>query len=122
MPAIAMCTSLVIWYIVGGHPAGVIVFIFLFIFIEFYFVMKFPRFTVVAIISIVTQGKLKTRCLNYIWLTFPSLDHWIRAGSEEAWQNSKYFLDPASDDFSHSRWPRAMDNHTIPPTYLRLTD
>lgn len=56
-----MCTSLVIWYIVDGHPAGVIVFVFLFIFVEFYFVMKYPRFTVVAIISIITQGKLNRR-------------------------------------------------------------
>lgn len=53
-----MCTSLVIWYIVDGHPAGVIVFVFVFIFVEFYFLMKYPRFTVVAVISIVTQGKL----------------------------------------------------------------
>lgn len=55
--AIAMCTSLVIWYIVDGHPAGVIVFLFVFIFIEFYFLIRYPRITVVAIISIVTQGK-----------------------------------------------------------------
>ena len=52
-----MCTSLVIWYIVDGHPAGVIVFMFIFIFFEFYFLMRFPRFTVVAILSVVTQGK-----------------------------------------------------------------
>ena len=56
-PAIAMCTSLIIWYIVDGHPAGVIVFVFVFVSVEFYFLMKYPRFTVVAIISIVTQGK-----------------------------------------------------------------
>lgn len=53
-----MCTSLVIWYIVDGHPAGVIVFIFVFVFVEFYFLMKYPRFTVVAIISVVTQGEI----------------------------------------------------------------
>ena len=52
-----MCTSLVIWYIVDSHPAGVIVFMFIFIFFEFYFLMRYPRFTVVAILSIVTQGK-----------------------------------------------------------------
>lgn len=52
-----MCTSLIIWYIVDGHPAGVIVFVFVFVSVEFYFLMKYPRFTVVAIISIVTQGK-----------------------------------------------------------------
>lgn len=64
-----MCTSLVIWYIVDGHPAGVIVFVFVFIFVEFYFLMKYPRFTVVAIISIVTQGKLDSGCLVYTCLT-----------------------------------------------------
>ena len=52
-----MCTSLVIWYIVDGHPAGVLVFVFVFVFVEFYFLMKYPRFVVVALISIVTQGK-----------------------------------------------------------------
>lgn len=64
-----MCTSLVIWYIVDGHPAGVIVFVFIFIFVEFYFLMKYPRFTVVAIISIVTQGKLKLSTLVCARLT-----------------------------------------------------
>lgn len=59
MSAIAMCTSLVIWYVVDGHPAGVLVFLFVFVFVEFYFLMKYPRFTVVAIISVVTQGKLR---------------------------------------------------------------
>lgn len=53
--ALAMCTSFVIWYIVDGHPAGVIVFLFVFIFVEFYFLLRYPRFTVVAIISVVTQ-------------------------------------------------------------------
>ena len=52
-----MCTSLVIWYIVYGHTAGLIVFVFVFVFVEFYFLMKYPRFIVVALISIVTQGK-----------------------------------------------------------------
>lgn len=52
-----MCTSLVIWYIVDGHTAGVIVFIFIFVFIEFYFIMAYPRFIVVALLSIVTQGR-----------------------------------------------------------------
>lgn len=51
-----MCTSLVIWYIVDGHPAGVLVFVFVFVFVELYFLMRYPRFVVVTIISIVTQG------------------------------------------------------------------
>ena len=84
-----MCTSLVIWYIVDGHPAGVIVFVFLFIFVEFYFLMKYPRFTVVAVISIVTQGKLDWRYRIYTWLTSSSFDHWIRIGGEENRNNCK---------------------------------
>ena len=52
-----MCTSLVIWYIVDGHPAGVLVFTFVFVFVEFYFLMRWPRFVVVALICVVTQGK-----------------------------------------------------------------
>lgn len=52
-----MCTSLVIWYMVDGHPAGVLVFVFVFVFVEFYFIMKYPRFVVVALISVVTQGE-----------------------------------------------------------------
>ena len=64
-----MCTSLVIWYIVDGHPAGVIVFVFVFVSVEFYFLMKYPRFTVVAIISIVTQGKPDLRFSMYTRLT-----------------------------------------------------
>lgn len=55
--AIAMCTSLIIWYIVVGHTVGVIVFLFLFTFVEFYFILKQPRLIVIALLSIVTQGK-----------------------------------------------------------------
>lgn len=53
-----MCTSLVIWYIVDGHTAGVIVFVFIFTFFEFYLILAYPRFIVVALLSIVTQGKI----------------------------------------------------------------
>lgn len=53
---VAMCTSLIIWYIVNGHTAGVIVFFFVFTFVEFYALLKFPKIMVVAILSIVTQG------------------------------------------------------------------
>lgn len=53
--AIAMCTSFLIWYIVDGKTAGVIVLIFVFTFCEFYFVLKYPRFIVIALISMVTQ-------------------------------------------------------------------
>ena len=53
---IAMCTSLVIWYIVDGHAAGVLVFFFVFTFIEFFIFIKYPKIMVIAILSIVTQG------------------------------------------------------------------
>lgn len=52
---IAMCTSLVIWYIVDGHTPGVIVFLLLFSFIEFYFMLRYPKFLIVAILVLVTQ-------------------------------------------------------------------
>ena len=87
-----MCTSLVIWYIVDGHPAGVIVFIFLSIFIDFYFVLRYPRFVVIAIISIVTQGEPDPRFRLENDLTFQSLDHWVRIGSEEDWRSCRCFL------------------------------
>ena len=61
-----MCTSLVIWYIVDGHPAGVLVFVFVFVFVEFYFLVKYPRFVVVALISIVTQGEFDSPSLLVI--------------------------------------------------------
>ncbi|KAL8959656.1 MAG: hypothetical protein Q9183_005598, partial [Haloplaca sp. 2 TL-2023] len=53
--AIAMCTSYLIWYIVNGETTGVIVLLFVFTFCEFYFVLKYPRFIVVALISMITQ-------------------------------------------------------------------
>ena len=65
-----MCTSLIIWYIVDGHPAGVLVFVFVFIFVEFYFLMKYSRFVVVAMISIVTQGKFGSLFQIHKRLTF----------------------------------------------------
>lgn len=52
-----MCTSFIIWYIVDGKTAGVIVFLFVFIFVEFYFVLAYPRFVIIALLSVVTQGK-----------------------------------------------------------------
>ncbi|KAK0646981.1 hypothetical protein B0T16DRAFT_429608 [Cercophora newfieldiana] len=50
-----MATSLVIWYIVAEHRAGVIVFLWLFIFVEFYFFLKYFRFIPAVIIVIITQ-------------------------------------------------------------------
>lgn len=51
---VAMCASYVIWYIVDGKTAGVIVFLFLWIASCFYIVLKMPRFVVIGIISAVT--------------------------------------------------------------------
>lgn len=95
-----MCTSLVIWYIVDGHPAGVIVFVFVFVFFEFYFLMKYPRFTVVAVISVVTQGEFAPPNPTAHSSHSPSLDRWIRIGSEEAWQESECFPSPELDGAS----------------------
>ena len=53
--AIAMCTSFLIWYIVDGKTGGIIPLFFVFMFFEFYFVLKFPRFIVIALLSMVTQ-------------------------------------------------------------------
>ena len=52
---IAMCTSLVIWYIVDGQTAGVITMLWLFMFFELYFLIKYPRFAIIAMLSMVTQ-------------------------------------------------------------------
>ncbi|KAH7109407.1 hypothetical protein B0J13DRAFT_579029 [Dactylonectria estremocensis] len=51
---LAMIFSLVIWYIVDQKTAGVIVFLWLFIFIEYYF-FKYPRFIPAVMITITTQ-------------------------------------------------------------------
>jgi len=50
-----MCTSYLIWYIVDGRTPGVVVLLFVFTFLECYFILKFPRFIVIALISMVTQ-------------------------------------------------------------------
>jgi uncharacterized membrane protein YccC len=52
---IASILSFVIWYIVDGKTGGVIVTLFLFTFIEFYFVIKYPKYIVVFVIAMVTQ-------------------------------------------------------------------
>lgn len=52
--AIAMVASYVIWYIVDGHTAGVIVFLWLWIFLAYYVVLKMPKLVIAGIISIVT--------------------------------------------------------------------
>ncbi|KAK2013273.1 hypothetical protein LZ32DRAFT_604565 [Colletotrichum eremochloae] len=52
---VAVIFSYIIWYIVVGHTAGVLVFLWLFIFVEMYFVLKYPRFMPVWLIIIITQ-------------------------------------------------------------------
>ncbi|KAL7908179.1 hypothetical protein GGI35DRAFT_486316 [Trichoderma velutinum] len=51
---LAMIFSIVIWYIVDQKTPGVIVFLWLFIFVEYYFI-KFPRFIPAVMILIITQ-------------------------------------------------------------------
>lgn len=50
-----MVFSYIIWYIVAEKKAGVIVFLWFFTFIDFYFMLKFPRFVPAVIIVIITQ-------------------------------------------------------------------
>lgn len=50
-----MVFSYTIWYIVAEKKAGVIVFLWFFTFIDFYFMLKFPRFVPAVIIVIITQ-------------------------------------------------------------------
>lgn len=52
---IAMCASLVVYYIVDGHTAGVLVFEYIWICCCFYIVVKYPRFIVIGMISSVTS-------------------------------------------------------------------
>ncbi|KAL3423247.1 hypothetical protein PVAG01_04994 [Phlyctema vagabunda] len=53
--ALAMVFSIVIYYIVDGQTAGVIVMLWFFIFVEMYFFLKFPRFIPIWLVCIVTQ-------------------------------------------------------------------
>ncbi|KAK9491441.1 hypothetical protein V1508DRAFT_421947 [Lipomyces doorenjongii] len=46
--------SFVMWYIVDGHPAGVIVFMFIYMTGSFYFCVFKPKYTLLAIVSAVT--------------------------------------------------------------------
>ncbi|KLU92538.1 hypothetical protein MAPG_11483 [Magnaporthiopsis poae ATCC 64411] len=52
---IAMLSSFVIWYMVGEHPAGVIVMMWLFTFVDYYFFLKYPRFVPATMLVIFTQ-------------------------------------------------------------------
>lgn len=52
---LATVSSFVIWYIVNQKTPGIIVFLWLFIFFEMALFLKFPRFVIVWLITIVTQ-------------------------------------------------------------------
>lgn len=52
--AVAMVTSITIWYIVDQKTPGVIVFLWLVIFLSMFFFIKYPRFIQISLISIVT--------------------------------------------------------------------
>ncbi|EMC94785.1 hypothetical protein BAUCODRAFT_124379 [Baudoinia panamericana UAMH 10762] len=52
--AIAMVGTYIIWYIVVGHAPGVLIFLWLWTGLAFYFILKFPKFIVVSILSLVT--------------------------------------------------------------------
>lgn len=51
----AMCSSFIIWYIVDGHTAGVLVFFWFFVSWGFFIVLKFPRIIPVGMIFSVTN-------------------------------------------------------------------
>ena len=89
---IAIITSFIIWYIVDGHTAGVIVFTFIFVFAEFYFILAYPRFVIVALLSTVTQGITSHYLVFCQQLTSTSLDHWVRAPSQESWRKGKELI------------------------------
>ncbi|KAK4955886.1 hypothetical protein LTR10_006825 [Elasticomyces elasticus] len=53
-PRLFQIGAYAIWYIVDGHVAGVIVFLWLWMFVAFYFVLKYPKLVIVALLSLVT--------------------------------------------------------------------
>lgn len=52
--AIAMIASYIIWYIVDGKTAGVIVFLWVWMFCAYYVLLKMPKLIIVGLISAVT--------------------------------------------------------------------
>lgn len=51
-----MVASYIIWYIVVGNPAGVIVFLWVWMLIGFYALLKFPKFVVVGELRVLTTA------------------------------------------------------------------
>ena len=52
---VAMILSFIVYYVPDGHSAGIIVFLWLFASCGFYIVIKFPPFTIIGVLSIVTM-------------------------------------------------------------------
>lgn len=52
---VAMCTSMILWYMADRQTGAVLPLYFLFTFLGFYVVVKFPKFVIVAVLAIVTQ-------------------------------------------------------------------
>ena len=52
---IAMCTSLILWYMADKKTGAVLPLYWFFTFLGFYVVAKFPKFVIVAILAVVTQ-------------------------------------------------------------------
>ena len=50
-----MVSSLIIWYIVDEKTPGIIVFLWLFTFMDYYILLKYPRFIPAVMIMTVTQ-------------------------------------------------------------------
>lgn len=53
--AVAMVGAYIIWYIVDGRTAGVIVFLWFWTFLSYYVVFKMPKFVIVGILAMVTS-------------------------------------------------------------------
>ncbi|KAJ5726894.1 hypothetical protein N7493_005921 [Penicillium malachiteum] len=52
--AISLVLSLIVWYIVDGKTAGVIIFLYIANILEYYFYVKFPQYFGACVVSIVT--------------------------------------------------------------------
>lgn len=59
-----MVNCFIIWYIVDYRTPGILVFLWLFTFVEFYFFFKFPQFIPGIMICIVTQVRMPTPLLH----------------------------------------------------------
>jgi hypothetical protein len=66
-----MVASYIIWYIVVGNAAGVIVFLWLWMLIGFYALLKFPKFVVVGKLHILTTTATDQQLIHYHQLSSP---------------------------------------------------